>query len=74
MIPMMFFGILGGCLSAALTFQHGFFVAFVAYAVGGAVFALIPGFLRRDTNMGENHAAQSPKRLRIPIQGLEIKE
>jgi hypothetical protein len=74
MIPMMFFGILGGCLSVALTFQHGFFPALAAYAFGGAVFALIPGFLRRDTDMDESHAEPSRKRLQFPVPRMEIKE
>jgi hypothetical protein len=74
MIPMMFFGILGGCLSAAVAFQHGYLAALLAYAIGGAVFALIPGFLRRDIDTDKDRARSLPNQLHFPAERVEIKE
>jgi hypothetical protein len=45
MIPMLFFGIVGGVISAVVSLPYGFLAALLAYVVGGSVCALIPGIL-----------------------------
>jgi ABC-type uncharacterized transport system permease subunit len=46
MVELIFFGIVGGLLCALIALPYGLLVAFIAYVVGGALFALIPGLLR----------------------------
>jgi len=46
MIPMMFFGIVGGVISAVLALPYGFLAAFLAYVIGGSLCALIPAVLQ----------------------------
>jgi ABC-type uncharacterized transport system permease subunit len=46
MVELIFFGVVGGLLSALSFFPYGLLAAFLAYMVGGALFALIPGLLR----------------------------
>ncbi len=45
MIPMLFFGIVGGVISAVVALPYGFLAALLAYVVGGSLCALIPGIL-----------------------------
>jgi energy-converting hydrogenase Eha subunit B len=46
MIPLMFFGLIGGIVCAIIASPYGVVAALLAYMFGGSVCALIPGLLR----------------------------
>ena len=43
MVSVIFFGIVGGLICSLVTYQYGVVAAFLAYVLGGAMSALIPG-------------------------------
>jgi hypothetical protein len=43
MMSMFVFGVIGGLVAAFFAFPYGWLAAILAYALGGAVFALLPG-------------------------------
>jgi len=45
MIPLMVFGIIGGCIGAVLAYPYGLLASIAGYMVGGALCALLPGLL-----------------------------
>jgi hypothetical protein len=45
MIPLMVFGIIGGCIGAVLAYPYGLLASVAGYMVGGALCALLPGLL-----------------------------
>lgn len=61
MIPMLFFGIVGGVCAAALALPHGYVAAFLAYVVGGSLCALIPGLLQARAEYKREKALDSSK-------------
>jgi hypothetical protein len=50
MILVVLFGIGGGLICALIAYPHGFLAAFLAYSIGGALCALIPGLLSRSND------------------------
>jgi hypothetical protein len=43
--PLIIFGIIGGCICAMLAYPYGLLASILAYTVGGALCALLPGIL-----------------------------
>jgi hypothetical protein len=58
MISLVLFGIGGGLICAFIAYPYGFMAALLAYSVGGALCALIPGLLSRSDNRAVDHTNQ----------------
>jgi hypothetical protein len=56
MISLVLFGIGGGLVCAFIAYPHGFMAALLAYSVGGALCALIPGLLSRSDSRAVDRA------------------
>ena len=61
MIPMMFFGIVRGVISAVLALPYGFLAAFLAYVIGGSLCASSPPCCRCAPSTGERRERTSPR-------------
>jgi energy-converting hydrogenase Eha subunit B len=56
MLPLMFFGLIGGMVSAIIASPYGLLAALLAYMLGGSVCALIPSLLSYRGNKAVAHA------------------
>ena len=62
MISMFIFGLAGGLTAAYFAFPYGWFAAIAAYALGGAICALIPALIEwRQEVVRERDAAATQR-------------